>query len=194
MKHLISFLIILGLISCKNSKEQNPEYNPKSIELNNRAVKLSQNFKKDSALILYDQAIKLDDNYYLPHSNKIGIYLGMKEYDKALYESEMVIKKKPDLAEGWFFAGLLNEHQGNDKKAMTNYRKSIQIFTDRINNPDKQKDINANKLNRALSKKFVGDQSFIEDFNELRKIEEYAFLVDQFKDKSKEEIMNELIK
>jgi tetratricopeptide (TPR) repeat protein len=150
MRNLIFILIVIGLFSCNSNKEKNPDYNPKAIELNNKAGKLSQNFKKDSALILYDQAIKLDGSYYLPHSNKIGIYLGMNEYDNALYESEMVIKKKPDLAEGCFFAGLLNEHQGNDKKAMTNYRKSIQILTDRINNPDKRKDINANKLNQAL--------------------------------------------
>jgi len=194
MKYLILFLIIGGLICCKNGEEKNSKYNPKAIELNNKAGKLSQNFKQDSALILYDQAIELDDSYYLPHSNKIGIYLGMQEYDQALYESEMVIKKKTDLAEGWFFAGLLNEHQGNDKKAMTYYKKSIQIFIERINNPDKQKDINTNKLNCALSKKFIGDESYIEDFNELKKIDDYAFLVDQFKNKTKEEIMKELIK
>ena len=192
MKHLIFIIITIGIISCNYS--QTPKYNSKAIELNNKAGKLSQRFKKDSALLLYDQAIELDDSYYLPHSNKIEIYLGLKDYKKALYESEMVIKKKPDLAEGWFFAGLLNEHQGNNKKAMINYKKSIQIFTDRINNPEKQKDINANKLNRALSKKFIGDESFIEDFNELKKVEDYAFLVNQFKDKTNEEIMNELIK
>jgi len=194
MKHLILLLIIVGFFSCKNSKEQNPKYNAKAIELNNKAIKLLQNNKLDSALILFDHAIELDDNFYMPHSNKIGIYLRMKEYNKALFESEIVIKKKPDGAEGWFVAGILNEHQGNNKKAITYYKKSIKIFTDRINNPDKQKNINTNKLNLALSKKFVGDESYIVDFNELREIEFYSVLVDNFIDKTKEEVMNELIK
>ena len=194
MKNLIFILTIIGLLSCNSNKGQYPTYKQKAIELNNKAVNLSQNFKKDSALTIYDQAIEMDDSYYLPHSNKIEIYLERKEYEKALYESEMVIKKKPDLAEGWFFAGLLNEHQGNYNKAMTYYQKSIQIFTDRINNPDRWKDINANKLNRALSKKFIGDETFKEDFNELRKIEDYSFLVDQFNNKTKNEIMSEIIK
>lgn len=194
MRYAIPFLILIGIISCRSSKEQNPQYNPEAIELNNKAVKLSQIFKQDSALILYDKAIMLDDSYYLPHANKIEIYLEMKEYDKALHESEMVIKKKPDLGEGWFFAGLLNEHQGNNKKAISYYKKSIHIFTERINNPDKEVDIYANKLNRAISKKFIGDESYIKDFNDLKKVEDYKFLLDQVKDKTKEEIMHELIK
>ena len=194
MKHLVILLIIIGLSSCKNSKESNQKYNPKAIELNNNAIKLSQNFKKDSALILFNKAIELDKSFYLPHSNKVGIYLERKEYEKALYESEMVIKKKPELAESWFITGLLNEHQGNHKKANINYKKSIKIFTERINNPNKRKDINNNKLNRALSKKFVGDKSYIEDFNELQKIKDYSYLVEQFKDKTNEMIMSELIK
>ncbi len=194
MKHLILFLTIVGFISCNTTKKENPEYNPQAVEMNNKGAKLLQHFKRDSALILFDQAIAIDNSYYLPHSNKIGIYLVKKEYEKALHESEMVIQLKPDLAEAWFMAGLLNEHQGNDKKALTYYKKSIRIFTDRINNPDKEKDINANKLNRALSKKFIGDDSYIKDFNELSKMENYAFVVNQFKDKSKKEIMNELIK
>ncbi|MCL7763528.1 hypothetical protein MPF19_08895 [Polaribacter sp. Z014] len=194
MKYLITLFIIIGLASCKNAKKANSEYNRKAVELNNNALKLSIDSKKDSALTLYNKAIELDNSYYLPHLNKIRVYLEMKEYEKALYESEMVIKKKPKLAEGWFFAGLLNEHQGNNKKANTYYKKSIKIFTDRINNPDNLKDINANKLNRALSKKFMGDESYLEDFKELEKMKDYSFLVHQFKNKTNQMIMKELIK
>lgn len=194
MRQLILVLLIQALLSCSEiQKAGDNKYNPKAIELNNKAVKLSHSFKQDSALLLYDKAIEIDENYYLPHSNKVEIYLSRKEYDKALYESEMVIKKKPDLAESWFFAGLLNEIQGNTKKAMIYYKKSIEIFTNRINNPEKKADINANKLNRALSKKILGDETYLKDFEELRKNENYSFLIDQFKNKSKKEIMNELI-
>lgn len=194
MKSILSLLLIVGLISCKHGKEQNLKFNPQAIELNNQALKISHNFKYDSAMNLYDQAIALDTNYYFPHLNKIGIYIGLREYDKAIYESELVIRKKPDLAESWFLAGCLIEYQGDNEKAMKYYLTSIDIFTDRINNPDKQKDIKANKLNRALSKKFAGDESFLKDFDELEKDNEYSFLVDQFKNKSKSEIMDELLK
>lgn len=189
MKNLVLIFILLGLISCKNNEKESVQYLPDAIALNNKATELSQKFEQDSALILYDQAIALDENYYMPHFNKVGIYIGMKSYSKALYESEMVIKKKPDLAEAWFLAGLLNEHLENDEKAMAYYKKSIQIFTERINDSGKENDINIDKLNRALSKKFMGDESYIEDFKELENDQNNKLLVDQFRDKTKEEIM-----
>lgn len=192
MKYFYLLLIALCLISC--SGEPKSEYNPRAIELNEKALNLSLNCKYDSALLLYDKAIEIDERYHVPHSNKVQIYLHQKEYDKALYESEIVIKKKPDLAEAWFFAGLLNEQQANRKKAMSYYRKSIAIYTARINNPEKKKYINANKLNRALAKKFVNDQSYVKDFEELRDYENYSMLIDQFKDKSKAEIIKEFTK
>jgi len=194
MKNLLAVLMFIALVSCESNKDQNSEYNPKAIELNNKAIKLSQNFKEDSALMLYDQAIAMDSSYFLPHFNKVGIYLKNKEYEKALFESEMVVKKKPDSAEGWFLAGLLNEHLGNKEKAMSYYEKSIGLYSGRIKNAEIEGEINDGKLNRALSKKFLGDNSYIEDFEELGKIEDYAELVKEFKTKSKEELMNEFIK
>lgn len=130
----------------------------------------------------------------MPHSNKVVIFLDRKDYKKALIESELAITKNPELAEGWFFTGILNEHQGNDIRATYCYEKSIQIFTNRINNPDKQDDVNANKLNRALSKKFLGDESFIEDLNELRKDKDYIDLVHEIENKTKQELMKGFIK
>lgn len=163
MKHFFTLAIILLFLSCFKKEKQQPdhEYNPEAIELNNRAGKLSQRFKVDSALILYDKAIELDETYYLPHSNKVNLYVQRKEYDKALFEAEMVVKKKPDLAEAVFFAGILNEKQGNLKKAKGFYFKSIDIFIERINNPEKKEQINSNKLNCAVTKKFLDDKTYI---------------------------------
>lgn len=190
MKKLILIIVVIGLLSCLGNKEQIAEYNPKAIEMNNKAGKLLQEFKHDSALILFNQAIELDDSYYLPHLNKTGIYLHWKQYNKALAEIELVVKKKPDFAQGWFLAGLLNEHQANDGKAMDYYNKSIQIYSESIRNPDEEKNLNANKLNRALSKKFTGDESYIEDFDELAEAEDLSFIVGLFKDMTKQEVMD----
>lgn len=189
MKNLILLLFIAGLQCCTTGKKENPEYNPRAIELNKKGQLLIQQYKRDSALILFDQATAVDSTYYLAYSNKIGIYLARKEFDKALLASEEVVKKKTDSAEGWFMAGLLNEHQGNNEKALAYYMKSIEIFTDRINDPALRKNINTNKLNRALSKKFVGDESCMHDFNELINIDDCKTAVIHFKDKTKEEIM-----
>ena len=192
MKYLITLLTLITLISCNNS--QTPKYNRKAIDINNKATELSIRGEWSKALTMLDKAIELDSSYHTPHINKVDIYLNMGKYDKALHESEMIITKKPDLAESWFFTGLLNECQGNKTRAITCYKESILLFTKRINNPDKQEDINANKLNRALSKMLIGDKSYINDFNELSKIDNYSFMIEHLKAKTRKEIINELIR
>lgn len=195
MKHLIPFILVLLFLSCSNKSKQQPDhvYNPEAIELNNKAGKLSQRFQVDSALLLYDKAIELDETYYLPHSNKVNIYLRRKEYDKALYEAEMAVMKKPDLAEAVFLAGLLNEKQGNLKKAKKYYLKSIEIFDNRIKNPEKKEHITSNKLNRALSKKFINDETYIDDLKALEGKGIQQYLLDRMKNSTKQELMEQLL-
>ena len=148
--------------------------------------------KEDSALILYDKAIELDETYYLPHSNKINIYLGRKQFDEAVYESEMVIKKKPDLAEGWVFAGILYDRKGEIEKAEQYYKKSIEIFNDRIANSDKADMISANRLNRAFSYILLGqEEKGKAEMTLLKKEEPENIMIDEFLKISKEEYINQ---
>ena len=103
---LIALLTLTILLSCKSQTEKT-DFNSKAVELNNKAGEYYQIGEFDSSLYYFDKAIELDETYYLPHSNKVNIYLSRKDYKKALSESEMVLKKKPDLAEGWTFTGML---------------------------------------------------------------------------------------
>ena len=193
MNRIILIFLVVFFIGCNNSSKHKQE----AIDLNNQALLLSQNSQQDSALILFDKAIKMDDKYYLPHANKIGLYLEKKEYEKALHESEMVNLKQPNLGEGWFFTGLLNKYVGKINEAKKCFEKSITIFSERINDPEKVKDIQANIVNRAIAKKFIEDESYLLDFNSLNNYEDYGDLnglVDIYKNMTQDEIMNELLK
>lgn len=194
MKSNITIYLILTLcISCsKQAKKES--YNPKAIELNNKAVELMQRSQNDSALILFDKAIELDETYYLPHSNKIGIFIVKNQFDKALHESEMAIMKKPDLAEGWVYAGILHERQGDSMTAISYYKKSIEIFNERIKNPKKKEDIIPNKLNRALSLILLGQE--IEGKEEMRKLKAENpedLLIDEFIKINKQDYIRQII-
>jgi tetratricopeptide (TPR) repeat protein len=187
----ISLLTVL-IVSCSGQVlEKN--YNPKAIELNNKACKMMSRVEYDSALILFDQAIKLDKTYYIPHANKISIYTERKQFDKALDESDKVVKIAPDLAEGWAMGGMLHERQGDVETAMKYYRKSIEIFDERIINPDKAKYIRANRLNRAVSLILLGRDT--EGREELRKLKVEApdsldnMLIDELLKTSKQEYL-----
>ncbi len=165
---IISALIFITILQSCKGQEKKPDYNPKAIELNNKAVQLMQRMDYDSALIYFNKAIEIDKSYYVPYSNMTGIYLNKKQFDKALQVSDKVIEIKPDLAEGWSFAGMLYDSQGDSLTANKYYRKSIEIFDDRIKNPEKKKDLTANRLNRAFSLILLGHEK--EGKDEMRKL------------------------
>lgn len=151
MTRLIIFILIWILFDSCSGRDKIGIYNRIAIELNDKAVYQIQIGNNDSALILFDKSIAIDETYYIPHSNKAGIYISKKEFGKALSEMEMVIKKKPDLAEGWTFAGMLHEGLGDTLIAKNYFKKSVELFDERIFNPDKRESIIANRLNRAVS-------------------------------------------
>ena len=187
---LIAFIVVLH--SCKGQTKK-LDYNPKAIEFNDKAVQLMLKKDFDGALVLYDKAIALDESYYIPHSNKINIYVSRKKFDKAILESEMVIKKKPDLAEGWVFTGMLYDKQGNTEKAKKYYEKSVEIFNDRIANPDKINMISTNRLNRAFSYVLLGqEEKGKAEMTLLKKKEPKNTIIDIFLNTSKEDYINQI--
>ena len=124
-------LIAIVTISCIK-QEQKENYNSKAVEMNNKAVELMQKFKNDSALILFDKAIELDETYYLPHVHKVRIYLDRNDFEKALAECETSINLKPDYSEGYVLAGVLYDLKGDTKNALNYYQKSIELYDKKI--------------------------------------------------------------
>ncbi len=160
---IILFIIISILQSCKGY-----EVNPKAIELNNKAVQLMQRRDYDKALVLFNKAIEIDENYHILYSNMTTLYLNKKQYDKALQASNKVIEIKPDLAEAWTFAGMLYDRMGDSLTAKQYYRKSIELYDERIDDPEKVKFLFANRLNRAFSLILLGNEK--EGKDEMRKL------------------------
>lgn len=195
MTRLIIFnLILILLVSC-SGKGKKEVYNPKAIELNNRGIGWMKRSNPDSALILFDKAIAMDKTYYMPHSNKIGIYISKKEFDKALAESEMVVQIKPDLAEGWYFSGMLHDVLGDSVDAKKCYNKSIEIFDERIVHPEKKEQIFASRLQRAFSLIMLGqDKEGKEEMKKLKAERPNDLIIDQFMQMNKKDFINEIFK
>jgi tetratricopeptide (TPR) repeat protein len=176
MKKIIILNLTLAITIYCSGQEKKEHYNPKAIEMNNKAAKLMQIGKNDSALILFDKAIEIDKTYYLAHSNKIGIYLDKKDLDKALIESEKCLALKPDYVEGWTLAGLLYDTKGKSSKALNCYNKSIELLDKSIADPNKKNNIKSNRASRAVSLILMGKET--EGKNELRKLKsEYPDMI-----------------
>lgn len=184
------FIIVLG--SCSEKKK--PEtYNPKAIELNNKGVELMKRAENDSALFIFDQAIETDKSYYLPHSNKTGLYIGLNEFGKALNESEMAIRKKPQFVEGWIMAGLLREKQGDSLTSSTYFQRSVELYDSLILDPSNKDRIVKNKINKAFALIIQGKEE--EGKNELKKLKTENpnnVMIGEFLNMNKEEFTNQL--
>lgn len=190
-------LLLLGSIcilifSCQDRKLS---FNPEAIDLNNKACELMKNMMNDSALILLDKATTFDKNYYTAYGNKIEIYCQRKDYKKALIEAENQLRAKPDLAEGWTGAGILYNKLGDTIKAKEYYKRSIEIYSNRILNPDKKEHININRINRALSLILLGLEA--EGKKELEKLKAENndnLMIDELLKTNKQEIENQIFK
>lgn len=169
LSSLILISIGLALTQCR-SQEKKTAYNPEAIRLNSKATAFITAQNYDSALFYLDKAISIDSTYYTAYGNKCGVYCALKDFQKALTESQKAIAVKPDLAEGWTFAGMLYDKLGDTLNAIKCYRKSIELFDERISNPAKQKFLEANKLNRALSLILMGQEET--GRSELKKLKE----------------------
>ncbi len=196
MKRFI-YTLFFGFVflSCSDKSKQKTKvsYHPDAIKMNNKGALCHAKAEFDSAMVYYSKAIQLDSTYYLPHSGKATIYLQKKEYDKAFYETKMAVNKKPDLAEAIFMLGVFNEQNGDTIKGKQYYLKSIEIFNERIKNSDDKEVIKGNKLNRALSKKFLNDETYLDDLNDIKDAN-YKRLIDMMKNHTKKEIRTQMLK
>lgn len=192
IRFLYLSLIVLVMISCAGKKKSpGGTYDAKAIELNNKAVKLMREYKNDSALILFDEAIETDESYYMPHTNKASIYIGQREYKRGLNEFELALEKKPDLAEGWTMAGMLSEKLGDSVKAVKYYQKSVEMFNKRIADPTQKDKLVPNRLSRALALILMGNEKEGRDeLNKLKAEKPNDFIIDEFSKINKKDFID----
>ena len=175
-KFLIIIVLMFSLSGCQFRNQE--RYKPRAIKLHKQAFDLMKETRYDSAMVLLRKALEIDESYYQIHQNIIDIYLDRKEYQNAIDEAEIVIQKKPDLAEGWFFAGILNEYQGNKETARKYYHKSIELFTERINHLTGH--LKINKKDFATEKalvSLVGKRRKLLDYLKNKDIVKYRELI-----------------
>ena len=197
MKGLLTILLISSYLfyGCKENKIINKKAN----EFNLLATKLrikSIEYYGDSALVLYDKAISADKSWHIPHTNKATIYVFKKNFKKALIEMELCLLKKPDLAEAWFYAGMLYEKFNEPIKAKKYYIKSVEIYNTQIKLNEYSNEFfrDGDIVFRATSLKFLNDTNYLNDILELRKKPEHSqndFLFD-IESKSKIELMKDM--
>ncbi len=141
MKQLVLFIAFLIFTGCLSKSKNNiVKIDPKAIALNNSAVKLMmwpQKDKLDSALVLLNKAIKIEPEYVIGYSNKIGVYIRQGNLNMALETARQLEKIQPENPQGIIGLGLLLERTGSIKEAQEKYQKALLIYEDELNHTDK---------------------------------------------------------
>lgn len=190
----VSNLLIALLCFVFNSSAQSKD-DSLANNLNNKGLQFMMKDKQDSALIMYDSAVKADPAYYTAYTNKCSLYCGLKDFKNALIAIKKAIEIKPDLAEAWTFAGMISDHIGDSAGASKFYLHSLEIYNARIANPGKKKYLKANKLNRAISYILLGEKEKGE--SELKQLKaEYPSdsSLDEILNVTKEEYLKEIFR
>ena len=63
-------------------------------------------------------------------NNRGGIYLELKEYDKAIYDFNAVIKIDPDFAAAYGNRGIAYKELNQKKKAIQDFQKALSLTND----------------------------------------------------------------
>lgn len=144
-------LCLAALVAANGcSPATNEDYRPsrRALELNNKAIRALDENKADEALVLVNDAISTDPEFYRAHANKAIILQALGRNDEAISELEATITMRPDFAEAYPTLGVLYERAGRRPDADVKYKKAIELYDAHLQkNPA---DVEA-KRNRAIA-------------------------------------------
>lgn len=133
MKNFLIIAIALIATSCGENTEAHYKPNPKSIELNNKALEITMyargdSIKVDSAIMLLDEATKIDSLYFQGYLNKIQFLMIKKDYKHLLKTNRRIIELRSNQPSWIIQKGLILELSGNLDEANKEYVKGIKQF------------------------------------------------------------------
>lgn len=139
-----SIMVVLGCGSKQEFEKHDPK--PEAIKLYKQAWKIAMfedeyNEKVDSAIVLLEEAIKIDSLYIEPHLAIIGFATLKKDKTEALehcHRAQRIYKNFPEFIT---IEGVIRESNNEPQKAKKLYKKALDIYEndlmdDMAENPD----------------------------------------------------------
>jgi|ERR1035437_4668718 tetratricopeptide (TPR) repeat protein len=128
---LILFLLLFGFVACG---QQIKKYVPdkKAMHLNDSAMQIVMHSNNDSdcqkAIILLDQATKIDTNYFMAFFHKLSGQLQLKQYSKALETAKHINWIRPNYIDAYVTVGILSEKLGDTVTATKYYNLALDKY------------------------------------------------------------------
>jgi len=155
MRNLSVVLLAITAAGCFDSVE-NHEPPRQAVELNNQAYRAFQQADMSQALLLVNDAIKLDAKFAAAYANKAAILDKQGKRAEAVAALETLVKLRPSDGEGYVAFGVLLEKMGRREEAEAHYGRALNLFSEQSERASAKEKADV-EVNRAVAQYLLGD-------------------------------------
>ncbi|HEU5166634.1 MAG TPA: hypothetical protein VFU29_13885 [Chitinophagaceae bacterium] len=195
-------ILLLTLAACGQKSNETKKHivNAKAKQLNDSAMTLIRYMKDDSsqkAILLLDEAIKIDSNYFIAYWNKLSLQSQLKQYDKAIATGKEILKLNKSPYYNFLIATFY--YRLGDTTSANNYFKKTLTMCDTVLDTMSTKNKATYEvvvMNKGVSLIFLGHEEegnkILKQFYDNQTDTAYRVWTGAFMNKTKEEILKVL--
>ena len=200
---ILYYILFLGVfISCEKAKKENEktEINKQAFDLNNHGAKLILTQNNDSilkAIELFNEAIKIQPNYYLAYWNKFTFLNKLGKTETAFETLKQLEKLKPNNPSIKVVAGIFIEQNKDSLEARNKFLEADKIYNNILDTLKFKNDPNQSILtNKAVNLKLLGRESegneILKEISNKTTNENFKKNIDNFVTMSREDIIKNM--
>jgi tetratricopeptide (TPR) repeat protein len=155
MPRLSLVFMAIAAAGCFNS-DANRDPPKQAADLNNKAYRAFKQADMDQALLLVNDAIKLDPKFPAAYANKAAILDKQGKRAEALEALEMLVKLKPSNGDAYVALGVLLEKMGRTQEAETHYDRALKLFSEQAERASANEKAGL-EVNKAVAQFLMGD-------------------------------------
>ena len=149
MKHCTIILLSLLILSSCIKNDKSADNKRLAIEMTKQANEQYVHGNLDSALILADSAIVLDETYVPSYNTKVSIYIARNKMQKVFNTYVQLLRFEPDNTDALVLVGAVYDAKGDSAKAAINYKKALECYEKNIADPNLKDQALTNRINHA---------------------------------------------
>jgi len=155
MRNLCGILAFLLLSGCGGVGREH-KAPAEAVDLNNQAYHAFLNGDHNRALLLVNDAIKVDPQFAEAYSNKAAILEKQGKREKAAQALQTLVQLRPVYAEAYIPLGVLLEKLGRKEEANNCYTRAFSLYSDRAERATGEEKPGI-EVNLAIAQYLLGD-------------------------------------
>jgi len=198
---LYFFLLTLCACGQRDGETKKHTIDSKAKQLNDSAVALIRSMNDEDsrkAILLLDEAIKIDSNYFTAYWNKFSLQSQLKQYDNAIVTGKQILNLNKNTPYYDFIIATLYYRKGDTSSANNYFRKTLalcDLVLDTINFKNRAA-YEVVIMNKGVSLIFLGQQEkgneILKQFYDSQTDTTYKTWTAAFMNKTKEQILDVL--